>query len=37
MIAAGLVMVLIAGMGRKKKDNADEYAALCPDFIESEE
>lgn len=37
MIAAGLVMVLIAGMGRKKKDNADDYAALCPDFIESEE
>lgn len=37
MIAAGLVMVLIAGMGRKKKDDADEYAALCPDFIESEE
>ncbi len=37
MIAAGLVMVLIAGIGRKKKDNADEYAALCPDFIESEE
>ncbi len=37
MIAAGLVMVLIGGMGRKKKDDADEYAALCPDFIESEE
>lgn len=37
MIATGLVMVLIAGMGRKKKDDADEYAALCPDFIESEE
>ena len=37
MIAAGLVMVLIAGMDRKKKDDADEYAALCPDFIESEE
>ena len=37
MIAAGLVMVLVAGMGRKKKDDADEYAALCPDFIESEE
>lgn len=37
MIAAGLVMVLIAGMGRKKKDDADDYAALCPDFIESEE
>ena len=37
MIAAGLVMVLIAGMGRKKKDDADEYATLCPDFIESEE
>ena len=37
MIAAGLVMVLIAGMGRKKKDDPDEYAALCPDFIESEE
>ncbi len=37
MIAAGLVMVLIAGMGRKKKDNADEYTALCPDFIETEE
>ena len=37
MIAAGLVMVLIAGMGRKKKDNADEYVALCPDFIEREE
>ena len=37
MIAAGLVMVLIAGIGRKKKDDADDYAALCPDFIESEE
>ncbi len=37
MIAAGLVMVLVAGMGRKKKDDADDYAALCPDFIESEE
>ncbi len=37
MIAAGLVMVLIAGMGRKKKDESDDYAALCPDFIESEE
>ncbi len=37
MIAAGLVMVLIAGMGKKKKDDADDCAALCPDFIESEE
>ena len=37
MIAAGLVMVLIAGIGRKKKDESDDYAALCPDFIESEE
>ena len=37
MIAAGLVMVLIAGIGRKKKDDADDYAALCPDFIETEE
>ena len=37
MIAAGLVMLLIAGMGRKKKDDADDNAALCPDFIESEE
>ncbi len=37
MIAAGLIIVLIAGIGRKKRDNADEYAALCPDFIESEE
>lgn len=37
MIAVGLVMVLIAGMGRKKKDDADDYAALCPDFIEREE
>lgn len=37
MIAAGLVMLLIAGMGRKKKDESDDYAALCPDFIETEE
>ena len=37
MIAAGLVMILIAGIGRKKKDESDDYAALCPDFIETEE
>ena len=38
LIAAGLVMLAVAGMGRKKKDsNADGYAALCPDFIEKED
>lgn len=37
LIAAGLIMVLIAGIVRKKKDAADDYAALCPDFIETEE
>lgn len=37
MIAAGLAVLLIAGIGRKKKDDADDCAALCPDFIESEE
>lgn len=36
--AAGLVMLAVAGMNRTKKDsNADEYAALCPDFIEKED
>lgn len=38
LIAAGLIMLAAAGMNRKKKDsNADEYAALCPDFIEKED
>ena len=30
-------MIREARLGRKKKDESDEYAALCPDFIESEE
>ncbi len=37
MIAAGLAVFLIAGMVRKKKDNADDYAALCPELIETED
>lgn len=37
LITAGLVMVLIAGIVRKKKDAADDDAALCPDFIEKTE
>ena len=38
LIVAGLIMLAVAGMNRKKKDsNADEYAALCPDFIEKED
>ena len=42
LISAGVALMIFAmmreaRMGRKKKDNADEYAALCPDFIESEE
>ncbi len=42
LISAGVALMIFAmireaRMGRKKKDDADEYAALCPDFIESEE
>ena len=42
MISAGVALMIFALMRdasirRKKKDDADEYAALCPDFIESEE
>ncbi|MBR6617563.1 MAG: Cna B-type domain-containing protein [Oscillospiraceae bacterium] len=38
MIMAGLAIVVILSISRKKKDiEVDEYAALCPDFIESEE
>lgn len=42
VISAGVALMIFAmireaRMGRKKKDDADEYAALCPDFIESEE
>ena len=42
LISAGVALMIFAmireaRMGRKKKDNADDYAALCPDFIESEE
>ena len=42
LISAGVALMIFAmireaRMGRKKKDDADDYAALCPDFIESEE
>ncbi len=37
MIAAGLAVILIAGIGRKKKDDADDCAALCPELIETED
>ncbi len=37
LIVLGLVMTAIAGIGRKKKDNGDDYAAFCPDFIEKED
>lgn len=42
MISAGVALMIFALMRdanirRKKKDDADDCAALCPDFIESEE
>ncbi len=42
MISAGVALMIFALMRdaiirRKKKDDADEYAALCPDFIETED
>ena len=42
LISAGVALMIFAmireaSMGRKKKEDADDYAALCPDFIESEE
>ena len=38
LIVAGLALVAFVSISRKKKDDdTDKYAALCPDFIESEE
>jgi len=38
LILAGLALVTFVSISGKKKDNdTDKYAALCPDFIESEE
>lgn len=38
MLIAGLVLLTVSIFARKKKEEpADDYAALCPDFIEGEE